>query len=624
MRIADTIARTLGVRAAQVAAVISLLDDGNTVPFIARYRKEATGALDDAQVRDVQDEVARIRKLEDRRESIRASVTEQGLMTPELDAAFLAAVTTTELEDLYAPYRPKRRTRASMAREKGLEPLARLILTQPEDSRPLAAIVAPFVSEEVGTAEAALAGARDIVAETISDDVRVRQPLRQRAAQSATLQTTARDSAKDARQVYTLYYDFNIPITRLRPHQTLAINRGESEGILRVALEIPEADWLLAMRAAYRPNRHSPLSDELEMAMMDAAKRLLLPAIERDLRRELTEQADAHAIGVFATNLRALLSQPPLRDNVILGIDPGFRTGCKIAVIDATGKLLHTDTIYPHPPQKQASQATAVLRDLIQTYGVTLIAIGNGTASRETEQLVAGITRESEQVHYVMVNEAGASVYSASDLARAELPDLDVSIRGAVSIARRLQDPLAELVKIDPQSIGVGMYQHDVDQKQLTTALSGVVESVVNQVGVDLNSASPALLTYVSGLGPSLAERIVVHRDTERSLFQPGSRARCLRPRTQGVRTGSRVPAHPQRRQSARRHRNPPGELRCGHVSHEGGRAGGDQQPGRAGAEDRATEADRFSGAVGRAYGNGCAHAEGCRGTTRQAGTRPA
>ncbi len=514
MRIADTIARSLGVRAAQVAAVISLLDDGNTVPFIARYRKEATGALDDAQVRDIQDEVVRIRKLEDRRESIRASVTEQGLMTPELDAAFLATVTTTELEDLYAPYRPKRRTRASMAREKGLEPLARLILAQKGDGRALATMVAPFVSDEVGTAEAALAGARDIVAETISDDVRVRQPLRQRAKQSSTLQTTVKDSDKDTRQVYTLYYDFTIQINRLRPHQTLAINRGESEGILRVAMEIPEADWLLAMRAAYRPNRHSPLSDELELAMEDAAKRLLLPAIERDLRRELTEQADAHAIGVFATNLRALLSQPPLRDNVILGIDPGFRTGCKIAVIDPTGKLLHTDTIYPHPPQKQANRATAVLSDLIQTYGVTLIAIGNGTASRETEQLVAAITRESEQVHYVMVNEAGASVYSASDLARAELPDLDVSIRGAVSIARRLQDPLAELVKIDPQSIGVGMYQHDVDQKQLATALSGVVESVVNQVGVDLNSASPALLTYISGLGPRLAERVVAYRDT--------------------------------------------------------------------------------------------------------------
>lgn len=513
MTIADTIAQSLGVRAAQVAAVISLLDDGNTVPFIARYRKEATGALDDAQVRDVQEELSRVRKLEERRAAIRASVSEQGVLTPELDAALLAAVTLTELEDLYAPHRPKRRTRATMAREKGLEALARLILAQAEDSRSLATIATLFVTEEVGTAEEALAGARDIVAETISDDVHVRQALRGRAAQSAVLQTTVKNAEADARQVYTLYYEFTMPIARLRPHQTLAINRGESEGVLRVSLEIPESDWLLAIRSAYRPNRHSALSEQLELAMEDAAKRLLLPAISRDLRRERTELADAHAIGVFATNLRALLSQPPLREQVILGIDPGFRTGSKLAVIDPTGKVLHTGTIYPHPPQKKAKQATATIEELIQTYGITLIAIGNGTASRETEQLVAGITRDSADVHYVMVNEAGASVYSASDLARAELPDMDVSLRGAVSIARRLQDPLAELVKIDPQSIGVGLYQHDVDQKKLDAALSGVVEAVVNQVGVDLNSASPALLTYVSGVGPSLAERMVAHRD---------------------------------------------------------------------------------------------------------------
>lgn len=513
MNIAETIAHSLNVRSTQVAAVISLLDDGNTVPFIARYRKEATGALDDAQVRIVQDEAARMRKLEDRREAIRASVSEQGMMTPELDAAFVAAATMTELEDLYAPYRPKRRTRASIARDKGLEPLAKLILAQEEDVRSLEAIVMPFVTEEVGTLETALAGARDIVAEVISDDAQVRQSLRQRAAQSAMLQTAVKEAEADTRQVYSLYYEFATPIGRLRPHQTLAINRGESEGILRVALEIPEADWLLAIRTAYRPSRHSPLYEQLELAIEDAAKRLLLPAIGRDLRRELTEQADAHAIDVFATNLRALLSQPPLREHVILGIDPGFRTGCKIAVIDQTGKVLQTGTIYPHPPQKQADQATTDINELIQTYGVTLIAIGNGTASRETEQLVANITRKSRQVHYVIVNEAGASVYSASDLARAELPDLDVSIRGAVSIARRVQDPLAELVKIDPQSIGVGLYQHDVDQKKLAAALEGVVESVVNQVGVDLNSASAALLTYVSGVGPSLAERIVAHRD---------------------------------------------------------------------------------------------------------------
>jgi protein Tex len=328
------------------------------------------------------------------------------------------------------------------------------------------------------------------------------------------LQSRAISGAIDDRRTYHLYYEFDMPVSRLRPHQVLAINRGETEKTLRVSIDIPETEWLLAVRAAFRPERHSPMSGQLQLAINEAAKRLLLPAIERDIRRILTERAEAHAIQVFAHNLRALLGQPPLAGHIVMGIDPGFRTGCKAAVIDPTGKVLATATIYPHPPQKKEHEALQELHNLIDAHQVSIIAIGNGTASRETEQLVAGLTREREDLHYIMVNEAGASVYSASQLARAELPDMDVSMRGAVSIARRLQDPLAELVKIDPQSIGIGLYQHDVDQKHLAGALGGVVESVVNQVGVEVNSASPALLSYVAGIGPRLAEQIVAHRNT--------------------------------------------------------------------------------------------------------------
>jgi uncharacterized protein len=489
------------------------LDDGNTIPFISRYRKEATGSLDEEQIRAIDDQLGKLRALDDRRSTILNSIREQEKLTPELEAAIQAATTLTELEDIYQPYKPKRRTRAMMAKEKGLEPLAELMLAQLLTRQTAEQIAEPFFNEAVPTVEEALAGARDIVAEVVADHTAVRQTLREKAFKFATLHSQKIAAAADERGVYTLYYEFNGRIEYLKPHQILAINRGETEKILRVAIDIPERDWLLAVRVGFRPDRRSPLADQLQLAMEDAAHRLLIPAIERDVRRTLTETAESHAIRVFADNLRGLLSQPPLAGHVVLAIDPAYRTGCKLAVLDATGKVLETGAIYPHAPQKQWAEALKTLHRLIQQHGITLIAIGNGTASRETEQLVAELTRNLADVHYLLVNEAGASVYSASPLARQELPDLDVTLRGAVSIGRRVQDPLAELVKIDPKSIGVGLYQHDVNQKQLADSLHGVVESVVNQVGVDLNTASPALLTYVSGIGPKLAERMVAYRD---------------------------------------------------------------------------------------------------------------
>lgn len=451
-------------------------------------------------------------------------------MTPELQTALLNAETKTALEDLYQPYKPKRRTRASMARDRGLQPLADQILFQLRTAETPEEIAVAFLSDNVTSVDDALAGARDIVAETISDNADVRRVTREKALEWGHLGSTRVDDAEDERGVFELYYDFDFRVNRIRPHQVLAINRGESEKVLRVSIDVAERDWRGAIQAVFRPHRLSPFAEQMELAIDDAANRLLLPAIERDVRRTLTEQAEAHAITVFATNLRGLLSQPPLAGHTILALDPGYRTGCKVAVADPTGKLLDTETIYPHPPQRQIEAATRTLVNLIQQYGVSLVAIGNGTASRESEQLVAEIIRSlsaskmangrqangqnDDGLHYLIVNEAGASVYSASPLARAELPDLDVSMRSAVSIARRVQDPLAELVKIDPKSIGVGLYQHDVDQGDLAKSLDGVVESVVNQVGVDVNTASPALLTHVAGIGPKLAERIVEHRNS--------------------------------------------------------------------------------------------------------------
>ena len=514
MDYAPKIATQLHIRQAQAAAAIELLDAGNTLPFIARYRKEATGGLDEEQLRALINLLEALRKLDERRAAIIASIEEQGKLAPELHAQLLAVDNITALEDLYQPYKPKRRTRASIARELGLQPLADQILAQLRTRTSAEQLATPFVNDNVATTEAALAGARDIVAETISDHPEVRRVTREKALRFATLGTGKIEDAQDERSVYALYYDFNLRIDRLRPHQVLAINRGEAQKVLRVSFDVPERDWRNAINPVFRMDQLSPLADQMALAIDDAANRLLLPAIERDVRRTVTEQAEMHAIRVFAANLRALLTQPPLAGRTVLALDPGFRTGCKVAVVDPSGKVLETGAIYPHPPQNQKQDSLKTLASLVQRYGVTLIAIGNGTASRETEQLVAElISKQKSDLHYLIVNEAGASVYSASPLARAEFPDLDVSLRSAASIARRVQDPLAELVKIDPKSIGIGLYQHDVDQKELARSLDSVVESVVNQVGVDANTASPALLTYVAGIWPKLAERIVAYRN---------------------------------------------------------------------------------------------------------------
>jgi uncharacterized protein len=511
------IATVIKARPEQVQAAIGLLDSENTIPFIARYRKEVTGNLDEEQLRQLVEQLQRLRALEERRETVLATIREQEQLTPELEAKILAAETMTVLEDLYQPYKPKRRTRASIARENGLQPLADLILAQPLDEIDLDLLASPYLGEAVPSIEQAWAGAMDIVAETISDHADVRQVTRQKTLEHGSIACEKIESTDDSRQTYALYYAFEMRLDRLKPHQVLAMNRGEAEKVLRLRMIPREADWRAISEALFPPNRHSPLCEKLVLAMNDAAERLLLPAIERDVRRELTEKAETHAIQIFSANLSALLSQPPLEGQVVLGIDPGYRTGCKLAVVDATGKVLVTGTIYIFDSGNQRKETINKLVGLVQQYGITLAAIGNGTASRETEQLVAELIHElankKSSLKYLIVNEAGASVYSASPLARAELPDLDVSLRGAVSIARRVQDPLAELVKIDPQSIGVGLYQHDVDQKRLAGALHDVVESVVNRVGVDLNTASPALLTYISGIGPKLAEGIVAYRE---------------------------------------------------------------------------------------------------------------
>ena len=512
------IASQLNVKPTQVEAAIRLLDEGNTVPFISRYRKEMTGSLDDEQIRIIADEIVRLRALDDRRTAILKSIDEQDKLTDELKTAIERAQTLTALEDLYAPYRPKRRTRAMMAQEKGLMPLADLILEQPLNRSP-EEIAKGFLSDEVPTIQDALQGARDIVAEQISENANVRSLTREKALKFAILIAEKIEDAQDEKGTYKTYYAFEGRVDRLQPHQTLAIARGEKEGVLRVKVQISERDWLRTVQQEFREDILSPFAYELEEAIHDSAARLLLPSIARDVRRSLSEASESHAIQVFSTNLRALLGQPPLEGHTVLAIDPGFRTGSKVAVVDSTGKLLDTGTIYPHPPQNDWGASLSKLQTMIDRHNVTLIAVGNGTASRETEKLAATLTRDMSATKYLIVSEAGASVYSASALARAEFPDLDVSIRGAVSIGRRAQDPLAELVKIDPKAIGVGMYQHDVNQKELAHALDGVVESVVNQVGVNVNTASPALLEHVAGIGGKLAQSILAYRE-EKGVFK--------------------------------------------------------------------------------------------------------
>ena len=519
MNLIKTIAEQLNLPAGKVQNTIELLEQGNTIPFIARYRKEVTGTLDEEQIRSINETWERLKSLEERREVILQSIAEQGKLTDELKQSILEAATMTALEDLYQPYRPKRRTRAMVAREKGLEPLAELILQQEITNQSLSSIINPLLNEQVTSIEEALSGAKDIVAEVISENALVRQLTREKGLKFGKISSEKVADAQDEREVFQIYYQFECALKYLRPHQALALNRGEREKILRVKITIDERDWRTAIRSQFSPDRRSIFFDALNEASDDCANRLLLPAIERDIRNSLTEDADAHAIDLFAKNLKALLTQPPLADQVILAIDPGYRTGSKIAVIDETGKLLETGTIYPHPPQNQREKSKQTLNALVAKYHVTLIVIGNGTASRETEMLAAEIIRENKDLHYLITSEAGASVYSASKLARKEFPDLDVSIRGAVSIGRRVQDPLAELVKIDPKSIGVGLYQHDVNQANLSKALDQVVESVVNSVGVELNTASGALLTHIVGIGPSLAEKIVQFRE-ENGPFQ--------------------------------------------------------------------------------------------------------
>jgi len=514
MNLAQHIAKQLKITAGQVATTIELLDDGNTVPFISRYRKERTGSLDEEQIRLISEWTSRLRSLEDRRQTILASIAEQGKLTPALQQDLLAAETMTALEDLYAPYKPKRRTRASIAKEQGLEPLAGLILSQPVKSNPPEQLARQYLNDQLTSTDQVLSGARDIVAEQISEHAGIRQEVRRKAFEWGVLRSEKIAKAEDPKSIFQTYYEFELRLNRLRPHQILAVNRGEAEKVLRVKVEVPERDWLNAIHQHYRPDLRSPLAEQLQLAIQDSAARLLLPAIERGIRSDLKEVAEKHATEVFAVNLRALLSQPPLAGHVLLGIDPGFRTGCKLAVVDQTGQVLETGTIYPFNSQPEQLRAAQTLSNLVSRHQVTLVAIGNGTASRETETLIAELIRNKTlAVQYLIVSEAGASVYSASPLARSELPELDVSLRGAVSIARRVQDPLAELVKIEPKAIGVGLYQHDLDQKRLAESLYNVVESVVNQVGVDLSTASPALLTYVAGIGPKLAESIVAFRD---------------------------------------------------------------------------------------------------------------
>jgi protein Tex len=542
----------------QVTRTVALLDEGNTIPFITRYRKEVTGGLDEEQLRKLADRLAYLRSLEARREEVRAFLEAGGHLTDELAAQLAAAETLQVIEDIYLPFRPKRRTRAQVAREQGLGPLADALLAQDSGGHDRDELAAPFVDPEKGVAdvEAAYAGARDIVAETVAETAAVRQAVREATRKTGTLRVARKDESADAEGKYQLYHDFGETLATLPPHRILAINRGEREGVLKVDVDANHDAFIATLQRRYA-KAPGWLADEARAAVADGYKRLLAPAIERDLRGELTERAETHALTVFAANLRGLLLQPPLRGRVMMGIDPGYRTGCKVAVVDATGKYLEGGVIYLH----QSERAKETLLKTAQRWGVQVIAIGNGTASRETEALVAEVIRlHSERssgddrpqtiddgelggghvqsstvnppssgkssLQYTIVSEAGASVYSASEAARDEFPDLDATQRGNVSIARRLQDPLAELVKIDPKALGVGLYQHDVDQKRLGQQLETVVESCVNFVGVDLNTASAALLGYVAGLNSKTAKAVVTHRDANGPF---GSRKQLLK-----------------------------------------------------------------------------------------------
>jgi uncharacterized protein len=504
----------LNLPPAQVARTIALLDDGNTLPFIARYRKEVTGGLDEMQIEAIGRRMTALRALEARRAEVLRLIAEQGKLTADLETAIANSVNLQELEDLYLPYRPKRRTRAMIARERGLEPLAHLILDQKFGARET--LAAAFVDPEraVADIEEALAGARDIVAEEIAEDAAVRADMRALLATAGRLDVSVSDQGKDTDGTYAQYYTFTGPLSGLPPHRVLAINRGEREGILRVRTAVPGDAVTGILAREFPADDRSPLAGDLRRAAEDGYERLLAPSLERECRAALTERAEEHAIGVFAANLKPLLLQPPLRGRAVIGIDPGFRTGCKVAVVDETGKVLETGAIFPHPPQGRAAEARSALISLARNHQAKVFAIGTGTAGRETEVLVAEVVATlGPDYGYVMVDEAGASVYSVSEAAREEFPDLDATARGTISIARRLQDPLAELVKVDPRSIGVGLYQHDVDQGALSQALDRVVESAVNFAGVDVNTASAALLRHVAGLNRKVASNLVQYRN---------------------------------------------------------------------------------------------------------------
>ena len=515
MDINQKITEELGVKKWQVDAAVKLIDEGNTIPFIARYRKEAHGTLDDEQLRKLYERLTYLRNLEEKKEQVLASIEEQGKLTPELKAQIVAAETQVLVDDLYRPYRPKRRTRATIAKEKGLEPLAVLISLQ-NSKEPLEKEAEKYVSEEKGVknVQEAIDGAKDILAENISDEADYRKRIRDLTFKKGTLVSTAKD--EKAESVYEMYYDFTEAVSKVAGHRVLALNRGEKEKFLSVKIEAPEEEILryLEKKVIRRDNPYT--TPVLKEVVADSYQRLIAPAIERELRNELTEKAEDGAILVFGKNLEQLLMQPPIVGQVVLGWDPAFRTGCKLAVVDPTGKVIGTTVIYPTAPTtpKKIQAAKDLLKKIIPKYHISLISLGNGTASRESEQFIVELLKEiPEKVQYVIVNEAGASVYSASKLATEEFPKFDVGQRSATSIARRLQDPLAELVKIDPQSIGVGQYQHDMNQKKLGEALGGIVEDCVNKVGVDLNTASAPLLSYISGISGTLAKNIVAYRE---------------------------------------------------------------------------------------------------------------
>ena len=515
MDINQKITEELGVKKWQVEAAVKLIDEGNTIPFIARYRKEATGTLDDEQLRKLYERLTYLRNLEEKKEQVLASIEEQGKLTEELKAKIVAAQTLVVVEDLYRPYRPKRRTRATIAKEKGLEPLAALITLQ-KAKEPLEKLAEDYVNKEKGveTVKDALDGAKDILAEAVSDEAAYRSWIRKRTMQKGTLISNAKDEKQES--VYEMYYEFEEALSKLAGHRILALNRGEKEKFLTVKVEAPQDDILQYLEKQIIRTDNPYTTPVLQEVAEDSYKRLIAPAIEREIRSELTEKAEDGAIEVFGKNLEQLLMQPPITGRTVLGWDPAFRTGCKLAVVDPTGKVIGTTVIYPTAPTtpKKIQASKDLLKKIIPKYHVSLISVGNGTASRESEQFIVELLKEiPEKVEYIIVNEAGASVYSASKLASEEFPNFDVGQRSAASIARRLQDPLAELVKIDPKSIGVGQYQHDMNQKKLSEALSGVVEDCVNKVGVDLNTASAPLLSYISGISSAIAKNIVVYRE---------------------------------------------------------------------------------------------------------------